>query len=344
MLGSSCLNLSAVARWYRDQDTAFKVSTEEEEPFTWLKHLDKGRAKPSNRLHWHLSALIVEEYAYFHNLSNRTGSVTSADLSPSSPSPYSRSRPSPHHISSWSSLDPVTSRTRLLEGQVSFEPLVDSTHSSLDSVHRRSVDGPARHQRHSLPNRVESRRDSIHSRLSESSQQNPRNSSPASSLLHVRDFAQRIHRRISHGDDDALSSARNSVSERSENEARQEQDTKSRSHPVDLDLQSDREVSSVDPEIKVVISSDPSETMDVRLPVSTGQGSGNVQPRTVSNGKPVNSSSHTGPPDIGHRVFGRRRVKTSLPSSGKLALRKKQLLRLEIDEEQLNLEYELKAQ
>jgi hypothetical protein len=348
MLGSKILNLSDVARWYSGQDVQLRMSLENAEPFAWLRHLDKRRTKPSNHIHWHLSARIVEDYAHCHNLPNLTSKVASADrLSVSPPSQFI-ANPSPQYMSPRSPLEPTTSKAHSLEGQVSFEPLVDSARSSLDLIHRRSVEDPSGIHRRSLPSRIVSRRDSIHSRYSESSQQSPsRVPSPASSLLRVRDFSQRIRRRNPHTSDDGLSSARNSISERSEDDEKRTQDAKDQPRLVDSDLGSGREASVVDSGIEVVMSGDPSETEEGQVP---GDESSKVQSRIVLKGKHVSHPSlnkppsHPGPSHTTHRVLGRRRVKTSLPSPDKLSFRKERLLQLQANEEQTSREYELKAQ
>jgi hypothetical protein len=241
-------------------------------------------------------------------------------------------------MSSWSSLG---LEARSPRGQVSFEPLVDSPRNSLDLVSRKSVESPSRIHRHSLPSRTGSGRDSIRSGFSVSSQQNPiGGSSPPSSLLHIRDLAQRIRRRNPLGSDDALSSARNSVSGRSEDDNKKAGNLKNQ-NPVDT--QSDRETSGAGTGIKFIISGDPSETQEGRRPSLTGNEPSNGQSRTISDSELV-PESQPGPPEVSHRVLGRRRVKTSLPSSDKLSLQKKLQRQLEVDEEKASHEYELKAQ
>jgi hypothetical protein len=338
------LNLVSVARWYASQDPHVRISIEKREPFTWLKHLDKRGTGPSDRLPWHLSALIVEEYTR-HKNSNPSATVTSVESLLQSTPPNFISQPSALSLPSRSSLERATSRTHSLEGQVSFEARVDSARNSLD---RKSLEGSSRIFKNSLPGRVESRRGSIHSVRSGSSQRNPLGgSSPTSSLLNIRDFAQRLRRRNTQGSDGGLSSARNSASEHSDDEGRRGS-TNTPDRIQGPNSPSDREVPSVATGIKFVISS-ASEGQEAQQTVPIGNLPSTVIHRTVSNHEVDHSSlekrrSLRGSLDASHRVLGRRRVKTSLPSDDKLSFRKRQLQHLEADEEKISREYERKAQ
>lgn len=53
----------AIARWYSSVNRTVKQSLEKSEPFSWLKHLERGSTK-KERSAWHLSALVMEEYVH----------------------------------------------------------------------------------------------------------------------------------------------------------------------------------------------------------------------------------------------------------------------------------------
>lgn len=69
------LNLVQIARWFETQDEPVRKSLEKAEPFTWLKHLDKGTSK-SSRSSRHLSALIMEDYFHAQNLWDRMQTIS----------------------------------------------------------------------------------------------------------------------------------------------------------------------------------------------------------------------------------------------------------------------------
>ncbi|KAF5385082.1 hypothetical protein D9615_001316 [Tricholomella constricta] len=144
----SPLSITKVARWYGQQDVLIRNSLEKAEPFTWLKHLDRRGAKAPERSPWNISALIAEEYIQAQ--SRHDPMTTIPENSPLQE--ISHNVPaSPSFVNT--QLVPITSRTSLnnvlgpsiarkmsLEGAVSFEPLVDSTRTSLDVDSHRSHD------------------------------------------------------------------------------------------------------------------------------------------------------------------------------------------------------------
>ena len=297
---------------------------------------------------WHLSALIVEEYGHFraaqakvkdsdeflslaeHSPEMPTRSHTAIDLT-------SRFPPLRH------SLEPSSSRTRSLEDQVSFEPRAESARNSLEGDRHRNIEGLRGHKYWS-PGQAESA--SIYSVLSGSSQQNPPGvSSPASSHRHIRGgLTRKVPRHTPNGSDDALSSARNSVSDLSD------QYTKPRRRTVDPDSRPDSGMPSVNTSIKLVVSSD--------SPVANGSGvhrsplySNNIRESDiVSDSEPIphalttKQQSRQSSSEDGHRVFSRRqRFRTSLHSSDQLSTRAEHLHRQEADEEKTNDEYLRKA-
>ena len=69
------LNLVQIARWFETQDEPVRNSLEKAEPFTWLKHLDKGTSKLS-RSSRYLSALMMEEYVHAQNLWDRMQTIS----------------------------------------------------------------------------------------------------------------------------------------------------------------------------------------------------------------------------------------------------------------------------
>ena len=69
------LNLVQIARWFETQDEPVRKSLEKAEPFTWLKHLDKGTLK-SSRSSRYLSSLILEEYVHAQNIWDRVQTIS----------------------------------------------------------------------------------------------------------------------------------------------------------------------------------------------------------------------------------------------------------------------------
>lgn len=118
------LNLIQIARWFGTQDELVRKSLEKAEPFTWLKHLDKGTSK-SSRSSRYLSALIMEEYVHAQSLWGRL-QVISGD------SPILKPR-----TGSANDLDSSKS-TNLMATGISFEPKAIRTR--LDTASRKSAD------------------------------------------------------------------------------------------------------------------------------------------------------------------------------------------------------------
>jgi len=188
-------SLLKVAKWYAEQNNLVKVSLENVEPFTWLKHFEKGNLRPQDRIPWHLSALVMEE---FLNTSLPKPELKISEIQPtqeSSPdlslSPnLSVNLPGPSRTSSRFSLGPSLSRHISADGRISFEPLLEPVRTSLES--RRSAESV------------------VSSLVSASSAQHRAVAalpSPASSRLHLHDG---LRKRLAHDSDDAYS-ARNSV-------------------------------------------------------------------------------------------------------------------------------------
>ncbi|KAG6911620.1 hypothetical protein DXG01_011923 [Tephrocybe rancida] len=139
-------NIAKVARWYGQQELSARHALEEAEPFTWLKHLEKRGTRPTERPFWHLSALIAEEY--IHSRSRPDSMTTIPEDSPlqedayESPASNSFNNSQPAPIASRGSsshmLGPSLARKLSSEDELTFEPRVNSTRTSLELETRRS--------------------------------------------------------------------------------------------------------------------------------------------------------------------------------------------------------------
>ncbi|KAF7981120.1 hypothetical protein HWV62_34847 [Athelia sp. TMB] len=211
LTGPDRVNPAAAARWYAAAGSETQSSIDEVEPLTWIKHLlDRRGRRQTNRLPWHLSALIVEEYVRSRMRPEMMESIPEHQASPPSTSlqgpssPYSvRSRPS--------SIIPSIPGTAY-DGHVSFEPYVESSRAMSEDS-RRSDDGYLRTWRNSLVATGDSPYSSISG--SPATQAHPPRSdydhSPLSSRINIKGITNRA-RRKAQGSDDGSSSARNSIS------------------------------------------------------------------------------------------------------------------------------------
>ncbi|KAG2155602.1 hypothetical protein DEU56DRAFT_906787 [Suillus clintonianus] len=341
------INLAKAARWYAGSDPGAQAWLDSAEPLTWLKHLlDKHGGRRSKR---HLSALIVEEYIKSDRIdsslafsrddstSARGGSLPS-DVSLSIPSyPFHpiRSSPSLHH-----SLGDSLRRIRSSDGQISFEPRIDSTRSSIDGDYK-SGDEKNRGLRHVLPALV----DAAHSITSTTSpyrrQSSPGGLSPTSSRHFP--FAQRIRRRqvesdegsssVIHSQSDDYSGSLTGISGH-----RRKRRDRRQPHAPSSYLQSPRESGTE--------TNAPGETSDVHeatsapvedpLPSELASEHG-VEPLPNK----LESEVSATPP----RVIPRQRLihRMSLPVPD-VAKREQQKQREEAGEEELEHEYEMKSQ
>ncbi|KAG2367763.1 hypothetical protein BDR07DRAFT_1469412 [Suillus spraguei] len=204
------INLAKAARWYADSDPGTQAWLDSAEPLTWLKHLlDKNGGKRSK---WHLSALIIEEYAKSNRMdsslpiirddcTSARGESLPSDASPILPSyPFHpiRSSPSLHH-----SFGDSLRRIRSANDQISFEPRIDSARNSIYGDYKRTpADEKSRGLRHVIPALVDAR--SIASTTSPYRRQSsPGGLSPASSR-HL-PFAQQMQRRQVESDEGSSS-------------------------------------------------------------------------------------------------------------------------------------------
>ncbi|KAK0466458.1 uncharacterized protein EV420DRAFT_1511717 [Desarmillaria tabescens] len=161
----SCpFDILKVGRWWENVSVMTRTIIEQSEPFTWLRHLD-ARKMPAQQLHmpWHLTALIMEEYLSAASAANHMStqvppfpstiqapnfSISTIPENPATISPYSSSPPDlsdtalplSSRASSHYSLGPSLTRIKSADGRVSFEPLMEPVHDSLEVASRRSGD------------------------------------------------------------------------------------------------------------------------------------------------------------------------------------------------------------
>ena len=195
-----------VVRWYHQQDAHARSRMDDAEPLIWMRHLEKQspRARISS---WSPPALVMDEYMNAQSGLHVMDTIPENDvILPSSPNAasFTDARSPTSSTYSWSttprhSLEAALSRTRTMsaDAQVSFEPRVESGRDSLGGESRRSSD-----KLWNAPG-VDSAPSSLYG---------AKGVSPNSSRRRLRDITKRLGRR---GSDEALSSARNSMSENS---------------------------------------------------------------------------------------------------------------------------------
>ncbi|EKM61344.1 uncharacterized protein PHACADRAFT_111833 [Phanerochaete carnosa HHB-10118-sp] len=354
------LNLLCAARWYDKQEPIFQASLDNAEPLTWLKHLlDKHGTKSSLRFPWHLSALIVEEYAKSLGRTLQpipedqiVNDITPAvDLSPmpnQSASPESKAASKSPSSDSWSwtppPLEPSLSRKRRdsSDAGVSFEPRIDSGRSSAGADSRRSSIDPITYRRHSLAYHTDSTRSSSHNGVFSTSL--GYGMSPSSSRMHFRDFASRMRRKVNNQSEGELSSARNSISEQSQEDESSPGKGKPRLRPMSLQL--------VPGPVRAT-------SPDGRPPLTPALSSGGEGPRTARQTTPYLPvdptvvSSHSPLPPMNPSPSANPRApktprprqrRTSLPSLNRALLREQEKQQIQADEEQQRRDYEHKTQ
>ncbi|CCM04451.1 uncharacterized protein FIBRA_06631 [Fibroporia radiculosa] len=331
-------NLLQVVRWYDGQEAIAKASLDKTEPFTWLKHLDKG-GRDSPRIPWHVTASIVEEYIKSrHNQIMATipedEVVKSSPIAPSFPENMSPSSGSHSWNPSPQFLEPSLSRRRSsYDQQLSFEPHVESGRESVIGESRPSSEGFTRYWKQSHQITTESAPSSLYSfKLNGGG-------SSAKSNHNLRNVAKRL-RRKPYDSEDALSSARNSVSERSVSE---DVPTKIRgymhSRPTTPGLLSPDELHTDDDKVSY-------EAVDKGngdgLPTSTlekfpkgGDIIGTPTPETAVDRHEVSPSLS--------RFVPIRRLRTSLPTSHRALAQEREQRQRAVDEEIERQEYERKA-
>ncbi|TCD68076.1 hypothetical protein EIP91_011528 [Steccherinum ochraceum] len=345
-------NILGAARWYEAQDASTKASLDKSEPLTWLKHLDKSRRQPTTRLPWHITALILEEYLRIKHRHDtmetipENGVVDTLALRPSPRSLPESGDKSPSSGSwSWTppttnSIGPSLSRRKVShDGQISFEPVVDSGRESIGDESR-FADNPLSNWIHSRTGGTASPRNSTQSSLFYPSW--GQGQSPNNSRLNFKDFAQRI-RRKPYGSDDGLSSARNSLSEHSADDDRPRSRTRARKRPRNSSLQivsrsapaTDDEKPSREPSEGAAPHHSDGEVPSTAKPELSAQSSPAAQKASASR-QPSPLPRIAAPRPVGKRA--------SLPSYNQFMIRQAEQRRQEADEERERHEYERKIQ
>ncbi|KAI0361454.1 hypothetical protein OH77DRAFT_1417714 [Trametes cingulata] len=336
------VNLLEVTRWYRKQEDHVRATLDKMEPATWMKHLwDKHGVPKTGHSTWSPTAFVMEEYVKLHTSPHSMSTIPEDEVAlpaspnaPSFPEPRSPSTSSYTWTSPRHSLEPAISRKRSsYDAQVSFEPYVESGKESIGARSRHSSDGFGRNWRAPAAG-GDSGRSSLYSLIS-------KGASPNSSRKHLRGLSKRLGRRTS---DDALSSARNSISEQSAHSASEDghyghqkmATLRPNSRPNSIQLHSGDEHTPAPQEPAEAIPSE-SGTLHVEAP---------DEPATATQSTTIFSSDHAQPAE-GARAqapIRRRRHRRSLPSSRDLFVQEREKQRRAADEQKEREEYEIKAQ
>lgn len=339
---SSSVNLLNIVQWYRKQAPEVRSALDDAEPSTWMKHLwdRQGHVRPrAGNSTWSPTALVMAEYVKAHlnprgmdtipeNEVTLPASPNTASLSDTrSPSTSTYSWTTPRH-----SLEAAISRKRTTDdAQLSFEPLVESGRDSVGPESRRSSDN---YQPWKTAG-VDSAQSSVYSMIS-------KNASPNSSRRHLRDIAKRLHPR---GSDEALSSARNSLSEHSGHSASEDgghfghqkmATLRPRSRPTSLRLEAP--TSDTQESKHSANGTSHHDTPDIP---STATQSSTVFPSATEH-TPRPEASPLGP--VLRTTLPRRGRRRSLPSSTDIFAREREKHRRSANEHKEREEYELKAQ
>ena len=191
-----------VAKWHAGLDPLVQAILEQAEPLTWLKHLRAKRPGRSPRFPWHVTAVLFEERvrAQARLAAMAMETIPEDVLNSFESPPLSRGSPEQSHSSppshppnpaflrtSHDHLHPSLSRRRSDDGHISFEPIVESSHRSLD----------------------ESRHNSFYGGIFNGSRSH--GASPSSSRVYLRDLASRVRRKGAESDE--ASSSHPSASE-----------------------------------------------------------------------------------------------------------------------------------
>ncbi|KZT74998.1 hypothetical protein DAEQUDRAFT_16854 [Daedalea quercina L-15889] len=333
------LNPLDVVRWYDKQEPATKAALDKAEPLTWLKHLLDRRPQRIPRLPWHLTALVMEEYAKARSGHQHMSTIPEDGIPFKTPSPttLSQQEPMSPSSSSWSwnpsprFLDASVKRSSY-DQQVSFEPHIESGRDSLGAESRPSSEGFTRHWRHSLP--TGSAPSSIYS--------GKHNDGSPHRRHHLRGLAKRIRGRA-YDSEDALSSRRNSLSEQSMSDAG---DKLPKSRPPSR-LSSSRlrspELSESERERGIHEDEDNRDEKETSMvvvetpspPRDFGEGTPRADGMSVSAEPPMSPA---------RRPIPRRRLRTSLPSSQRILQQEREKHQREVDEAIERQQYEQKAQ
>ena len=329
-------NLLDVSRWYHKQDGYVRSKMDEEEPLTWMKHLYKFSSK-SKRTSWSPPAFVMEEYVNAHSgwpimdtIPENDVVVPLSPVAPSftdtrSPSNSSYSRTTPRH-----SLEAAVCRTKTsFDAQVSFEPMVESGRDSLGADSRRS----SGNYKGWKAGNADSAPSSLYSI----------GASPNNSRRRLRDLKKRLALR---GSDEALSSARNSVSENSGHSAsedggpsRPKAGILQATRPTSLHIRSSpyptpsQEITTLE---GVVAPDAPDASASVTIAESDtvlpSAAEPTPKPAASMEGSPVQST------------IPRRRFRRSLPTSNDAFVQEQTRRQRSANEQKEREEYEIKAQ
>ncbi|TFY57248.1 hypothetical protein EVJ58_g7137 [Rhodofomes roseus] len=339
---TASLNLLEVARWYDRQEPGAKAALDKAEPLTWLKHLLDRRPQRFPRLPWHLTALIMEEFAKTRISHQPMATIPEDGIPQKPPSPTTLSQHEPKSPSSGSwSWNPsprfldTSARRASYDQQVSFEPHVESSRDSIGAESRRSSEGFTRHWRYSLPvGATESAPSSVYSGKLNGESPHRRH--------HLRNLAKRIRGRA-YDSEDATSSRRNSLSEQSMSEDAGQNMVKSRpSSRISSSRIRSPEIS--DPEKGDTMLTQEGKPDDeagvVTVVVSSAlHDPGDGTPRADGLSAPAEP-----PVSPMRRAIPRRRIRTSLPSSQRVLHEARERHQREVDEAIERQQYEQKAQ
>jgi hypothetical protein len=355
------VNILSAARWYNQQDLVVRTALDSAQPLTWLKHLlDKRTVPGATRLPWHVTAIILEEYAKAVHPSLQPipeDSEISRIISPVTPPPgetlsstgKASSRVSvssfPRPLIPSQPLEPSLSRRRadFSEDGISFEPQVDSGRSSAGGDSRRSS-----------YDFIYGRRQPLSYGPTESPSSSLRNSSvgnygmsASSSRMHFRDLANRVRRRPNEKNEELLSSARNSMSDLSVGEEASLGKRKAKARPTSLQspviLESPSDVDGLEAGDKAV-HSEPDGILTAR--VDHGPMHFSEATVTARDSAQTPSLPHTPPmPSTKPRVTNAlRRRRKSLTMLDQLLIHEQEKQQLQMTEEQERLEYEHRLQ
>ncbi|KAH9937313.1 uncharacterized protein B0H18DRAFT_1113170 [Fomitopsis serialis] len=339
---TASLNLLEVARWYDRQEPGAKAALDKAEPLTWLKHLLDRRPQRFPRIPWHLTALIMEEYAKTRISHHPMATIPEDGIPSKTPSPTALSQQEPKSPSSgsWSwnpsprFLDTSTRRSSY-DQQVSFEPHIESSRDSIGAESRPSSEGFTRHWRHSLPaGATESAPSSIYS--------GQQNGESPHRRHHLRNLAKRFRGR-GYDSEDAVSSRRNSLSEQSVSGDAGDKLVKPRP-PSRTSSSRLRSPEFSEPEKERTMPTEESKPDDeagiVTITVSPPRNDpDDGTPRADSANVPAEP-----PVSPMRRAIPRRRIRTSLPSSQRIFQDEREKRQREVDEAVEHQQYEQKAQ
>lgn len=306
---SKPFDLGKVVSWYSGQPAAVRSAMEKAEPFKWLQHLDPRPPRQSARSPWHLTALIMEEYIRSERYANGRPISETHDFIQSNPSLSLHPDASNPEISNATSLLPSNSSSRALLGpnlSRSKSPEGRVSFEPFIESNRPSVDVDSRKS-------ADSTYSSVFSGYSHPAHQGV-GPSPSSSGVHVRDYAVKNNK---YQESDENSSLRPSL--RSEEHA--DRSPASRPTPQAVPSPSTSETASKkndSPELSIKVEPHPFALKFASIRIVEG------------------SEPPLHPVD-------RRLKRISLPSAERLSTILEQSRQHDMEEEQAETQYELKA-